>query len=389
MSNCSSHRILSMLSLVFLFFVQTTAEAKSVYVVNHQWKRLLAYRIDEDKIEWQAKVKIPEHGLGPIDVAIDDEAEIIFISFEQKPFPDLTGGNIIEMYNTSLCHIGTVKLTGPQDIAGLVFDKVNSRLIAGERSDNRIWLIDWDGQTLTLDTEPSSVNLSEMELHGAAGLALNDNILCVSAYNYPSGYTKSVHLYDMDDNWRHIDPIGMGNKVVGIAYSSKDEVIYGGAYDFEGSYHHLIKRSIDPNTTIEKDVGAGVIGISIDDDTGLVYITAYRDAGFPTGGSVEVYDTSSWTGSPTSVDPKYIYDNDNNDNVVVSGVAGLAVGPDFVPPFDPNVTDDIEDCVSPCDGQITYTITLSGEWAEEWIAKLSGFDKIKIVWMSCRRNLIL
>jgi len=368
-SKVIKHILLTLAATSFLVD-SAKAEAKSLYVLDH-YRYLTVFNTNNNQLVFQAQIDLPEHGLGPIDVAIDNETGVIFISYESRPL----GGpvNVIEMYNTSLCHIGTAELNGPSDIAGLVYDKTNSRLIATERNKKKIWLIDWDTETLILDTTPSSVHLEGMK-YGAAGLSLNGNTLYVSDYPYPYNPAKRVYLYDMNDNFNLIEPISMGNKVVGITYSSKDDVIYGGAYDYEGTYHHLIKRSIDPNTTIEKNIGAGTIGVTTDNDTGLVYLTTYRN-----GGSIEVYDASGWTGTSSSVDPNFIYNSDNDDNVLISNLAGLAIGTEIVPPFDPNVTDDIEGCVSPCDGMITYTITLSQEWAEEWIPHMKDFDKFRIV----------
>jgi parallel beta-helix repeat protein len=372
MCHSDKKTFITLLCITFFIWPWTYVKAKSLYAVQHN-EYLSAFNISGNELLFGAQIRVPHHGLGPIDVEVDDEAGIIFISYEAIPPEE--PGNVIEIYNTSLCHIGTAVLSGPGDIAGLVFDKANSRLIAAERNRRKIWLIDWNPGTLQLDTTPSSVNLEGMR-YAAAGLALNGSTLYVSDFYYtePPYFTKSVHLYDMSDSFDLIETVNMGNKVVGITYSSKEDVIYGGAYDYAGSYHHLIKRWVDPNTTIEKDIGAGTIGVTTDDNTGLVYITTYRD-----GGSIEVYDTSGWTTTTSSVDPNFTYDNDNDDGVVISNLAGLSVGPGFVPPFDPNITDDIDTCLSPCDGTITYTITLSQEWADEWIHHIKGFDKFRIV----------
>jgi hypothetical protein len=113
------------------------AETKSLYVVSFD-RYLRAFKLEGARLVFKAQIPIPPHGSGVVDVAIDDETGVIFISHEEISHEER--GNIIEIYNTSLCHIGTVELDGPSDIAGLVFDKANSRLIASERNNNKIWL---------------------------------------------------------------------------------------------------------------------------------------------------------------------------------------------------------------------------------------------------------
>jgi uncharacterized repeat protein (TIGR01451 family) len=301
-------------------------EGKSVYVVRRDfccdYDDLIAFRIEDEQLIFQKKVDMIDHGSGAIDIAADDESEVLFICFEKDPKSG-AGGNIIEIYSSkTLEHVRTAALSGPDNITGLAFDSVNSRLLATDRNTNTLWLIDWDGETRTLETNPEYVELAGIDY--ACGLEINGNLLYVTWFHYtiPCVFDNDVYVYDMADNFQQQESIFMGAETVSIAYNATDDTIYGVAY----WYSHLIKRILNPNETIEKDIVAGLIGIETDDDTGLVYLTTYREVE-KTQGAIEVWDTSGWTQSvPTNPEPEFIYDNDNQDDVEVKHLAGLVIG---------------------------------------------------------------
>ena len=319
--------------LVLIVIVAETsgAEGKSVYVVRHDYSydELLVFAIDGEQLLLQKTVDINFYGLGAIDIAIDPQSETLFICYEY--LQDTGGGDIIEMYSSkTLEYVGTAELVGPSDITGLVFDSAGGRLLATDRNTKKLWLIDWDGETMTLETNPEHVELDGIDY--ACGLEINGDLLYVTRYGYPSGpYGEHVFVYDISNDFQQHESIAMGNSTVSIAYNATDDTIYGGAYGYAGSYHHLIKRILDPNETIEKDTGVGVIGIDTDDDTGLVYLTTYREVNEQEG-AIEVWDTSGWTAEPNQViEPEFIYANDNEDGVIVTYLAGLAIGGPYKP----------------------------------------------------------
>jgi len=58
-----------------------------------------------------------------------------------------------------------------------------------------------------------------------------------------------------------------------------------------------------------------------------IILFSYED-----GTDLEVYDTPGWTGTSSSVEPNFIYNSDNDDNVLISNLAGLAIGTEIVEP---------------------------------------------------------
>ena len=153
--------------LVLMVNVAETAgaEGKSVYVVRHyyDYDGLLVFAIEGEQLVLQEAVDIEYHGIGPVDIAVDDESESLFISYEDS---GEEGGNIIEIYSSkTLEHVGKAVLIGPSNITGLAFDSANNRLLATDRNTNKLWLIDWDVETKTLETEPECVELGLSLIH--------------------------------------------------------------------------------------------------------------------------------------------------------------------------------------------------------------------------------
>ena len=75
----------------FLGAASPRATAKSLYLLRHnkldEWgyqidSPLFAFEIVDDELVFHKQVDIPLHGYGPIDIAIDDDADVLFISSE-------------------------------------------------------------------------------------------------------------------------------------------------------------------------------------------------------------------------------------------------------------------------------------------------------------------
>ena len=88
----------------------------------------------------------------------------------------------------------------------------------------------------------------------------------------------------------------------------------------------------DPNdseTYLEQDMGAPVMDIAVDEDTGFIYVTLKRSTTNGRVGVVEVYDPTNWIS--TDPDTLVLWDQETDDDFKTDGPAGIAVGPSYKP----------------------------------------------------------
>jgi uncharacterized repeat protein (TIGR01451 family) len=353
------------LLIVIVFSCATTNADQSLYVISHSGSYLRAFEIDGNQLVFQKQIQVDYHGWGAIDLAIDNESNVIFISYENA---SINGSAILEIVNSKSLQeyedIDQIVLDGPTNFTGMVYDPTRKVLFGTQRNTNHLYAFHWDAKHFTLTPDPANpIELAGI-LSGATDVSLNGDIIYVSDYYYGGGFEEVVHAYDLNDNYAHLGDIQMGAAAVAIDYNPLDNVIYCGAYNPESSeYDYLIKcdpNNSDPNAETSKNIGANVIGVESDDDTGLVYVTTYRDYSC----AIEVYDAAGWETDPNiTADAEFIYDNNNNDGVTLIGLAGLVIGG----PCKPSLlgltkTDNIGEyeCAEPND-TITYTICYTAD----------------------------
>ncbi len=309
--------------VLMVFCLLNISIAKSLYVLDHNSK-LMAFNINVDSLTFQKEIDLFNWGHGGIDIAIDDDSDILFATFE---YNNVTGGNIIELVAANnLENIGNISLEGPSglNITGLAYDNARNKLYGTNRNTNELFVYDWDASSLTLEADPNNpFELSQ--INDACGLALNGEYLYVSDYHYSTGagtHSQYVYVYDVTNNFSFVKRIDMGNDTVAIAYNSTDDALYGGAY---GSGNHLIRRNFDPNSTYDENSGAEVIAVAADGDfADTVFTTSYKN-----GGSIEIWDTSDWPIDPNitpTPEPVFTYNSQNDDNILISNLAGIEIG---------------------------------------------------------------
>jgi len=169
-----------------------------------------------------------------------------------------------------------------------------------------------------------------------------------------------VRFYDTNDYWSHdpnADFITLSQQAIGIALDLSNQYVYTGTAwvdPYPTYYLSQYDLSADPNTAETLiDVGAEIIGIAVDQQTSLIYITTY-------GGSGDYI-------RPYPMDRLFVFDANLTEQWVsdddIGNPAGVAVAGDvsYKEPF-PTLTlvkeDNVADCVEPED-VITYTITYS------------------------------
>ena len=311
-------------TMIFLFAIHD-ARAESLYVLDHYNTLLTTFLIDGDQLVFQYQLGIPDHGFGPIDAAIDNASNTLLVSYESN---GSAGGNIIELFDArSLKNLKTLTLGSTSlNLTGIVYDPARSKLYATNRNTDDLYVFFWDADALTLEPDPNNpIELANIDY--ACGLALTGDTLYVSDWHYSEGArSANVYSYDVSDDFEYITTVDMGDGVIGIAHDDYVDALYGGSAIGETD-DYLIKRTLDPNVTIQKTIGANVIGIEADDDTGLVYITTYRDVDPNDSylGAVEVWNPSLWTSDPNEeVESSFMYASANNYANSIPQPAGLA-----------------------------------------------------------------
>jgi len=324
----------SIVLFILIAFSAPTARAKSVYaIIYHQNDIIGAYKIDANQIEYQTEIQAPQHGYRAIDLAIDSGSSCIFVTYEDS--------NIIEIINAkTMEYEGSVTATGATNLAGIVFDEAKQKLYTVNRGTYNLFVYFWNPNTKTLT--PDGINpkiLTDLptppDAHGIALDTTNNHL-------YVANRTNIVHYYDTN-GWGHVNDVNVGEIAVDVDIDSGRGYLYGGGY----TYHdYLLKLDLSTGIAESNDIGAGVIGLAVDPNSGLVYTTTFHN-------QLRVYDTST---SPFTL-------TDYEDIIKGCGVCVPSADISYKPPvFDVNKVDNVNDvdCVYPFDpndeNYLVYTI---------------------------------
>jgi len=285
------------LSTLFITFISLagTTQAKSLYVIIDRSSTIRAYKIIGEKIEKQIDVKnLDDHG-GAVGLALDPDSATMFVTYENS--------NIIEMVNAkTMQQIKSIPVS--DELAGIVYDQERQKLYATSRDDDKLYVYLWDSinQTLTLEDETHKT-LNQISQNGAFGIALDetDRIL------YVTDLTNSVKYYDANDpNFAYLGSIEItvdsdDRESVGIDFyrdQQGNKHLYAGAWMHDTYHNYLVRTDINdvsnPVST-QHDVGAGVIGIAVDQATGYVYVTTSNNP-------IEIYDNFTFPSDPCYID---------------------------------------------------------------------------------------
>jgi hypothetical protein len=338
--------------VIFILFVFSLSEAKTLYVLSHS-NRLYSFDIDynNDQLVYRDNLILDDHGgYGPIDLAIDEESATLFVSLEAC--------NVITAVDAETMTLKfSHQFSNLYDLTGIVYDKLRSRILGTLRDTNRLYIIDWDAESGYLSPEPEYVELENIDY--VCGVELDGDLLYVSKYHYnPTGLYETVYMYDVSDDFELVKTIDMEYDTVGIGYNTNDDALYGGAFYTFNPY--LLKYTEDPNTLIKKPVSDGYItGLTCDNEvSGTLFTTSDNN--------IRMWDTSGWTNDPNqTASAVFTYDNNNNDNVILNGLAGCVVGGSLKEKgrIQISVSNDVlvTDTVSPLAGDkniINFTITV-------------------------------
>jgi uncharacterized repeat protein (TIGR01451 family) len=275
--------LLLLAAVLFMAAVPKSATAKSLYVIADikgasvdKTQPVQAYDIGTDgKLTFQAEHDIPHRMLGAVGITIDTDNGFLFITYEASEEIQL-------MDARTMMDEGTTEAPDARDLAGIVYDHEKNLVYCVDRRDNKLYVYNWDPDTKILTHAPGSP--FTLKRASAYGIALNE----IDDLLYVANGTNKVTVYSTSD-WKLVDTITLDRVAISIALGVKRGFLYTGG-GFAGN-KHLTQYHVATGTMkeVQVDPVAGVMGLSVDTDTGYVYLnTGVNNA--PGGDDLQVYD---------------------------------------------------------------------------------------------------
>ena len=276
-----------------------TASAKSLYVIDdinaYPNIPISAYDIQPAPayLVHQTTDYIPDRNGGAVGLAVDSGSGYLFATFEFSGVIDLING-------TTMTRVGQVTAPSASNLAGIVVDLGKQKVYTVDRNTNHLYVYQWNptGPTLTLEgtsyvTLDCNSGLYDITLDEASDLL------------YVGDSTTSVKYYDTA-TWTRQGQFTVSHLARGIAIDVPNQRVYSGSGGPSGGTL-LSKYELSTTSESTLNVGSVVLGVAVDQLTGLVHITTrggtYND-------NLLVYDSSLtnpplWTsgdiGNPTGL----------------------------------------------------------------------------------------
>ena len=280
----SSNTFLTLLVIATLTTAVTkTAMAKSLYVIadikgssEDRTQPVQAYDIGVDgSLTFQAQHDIPHRMLGAVGMAIDADSGYLFITYEAS--------NEIQLLDPiTMVDAGTTIAPDAMDLAGIKYDHEKSLLYCVDRGKNNLYVYNWFPETATLTHVPGSP--FALRNASAFGIALDE----IDDLLYVANASNSVTVYRTSD-WRLVDTISLSRIAISIAVDVKNGFIYTGAGWADNMFLTQYHLATGTEAEVQVEPDAGVMGLRVDIDTGLVYISTGRN-NVPGGDNLLVYD---------------------------------------------------------------------------------------------------
>ncbi len=270
-------------AVAFIMFAPKSLMAKSLYVIadikgasEDGTLPVQAYDIEFDgTLTFQAQHNIPHRMLGAVGMAIDTDSGYVFITYEAS--------NEIQLIEAkTMTDAGTTLAPDATDLAGIVYDHQKGLLYCVDRGTSSLYVYNWQPQITTLNhVSGSPFRLRNASAYGIALDDINDLLYVANASNTITVYTTS--------DWSLVNTITLGRIAISIAIDVNNGFVYtGGGYagnTFLTQYH--LSTGTEAEVQVEAD--AGVMGLGVDTDTGLVYMSTGRNTE-PGGDNLLVYD---------------------------------------------------------------------------------------------------
>ena len=281
-----ANALLVLLAVVTLMTAGTeVATAKSLYVIadhvgntTDATQPVHAYDIGVDgTLTFQAEHMIRHRMLGAVGMAIDSDSGYLFVTYEAYDELQIIDG-------TTMTGVTEIVADDSTDLAGIVYDHTKKLLYCVDRRTSWLYVYNWDIKALELTRVPGSP--FTLRKADAYGIALDE----IDGLLYVGNATNTVTVYDTYD-WSLVDEIELERVAISVAVDVMNGYLYaGGGYagNFYLTRYHLVK-GVETSVQVEPD--AGVMGLAVDSDTGLVYLSTGRNNA-PGGDNLLVFDTN-------------------------------------------------------------------------------------------------
>jgi uncharacterized repeat protein (TIGR01451 family) len=302
--------------------VTQIATAKSLYVIadiKDDPTPVQAYDIGIDgTLTFQAEHDIPHYEHGAVGLAIDSDSGYLFVTYEDS--------DVIQLINArTMTDEGITIAPDATNLAGIVYDHEKELLYCVDRRTRTLYVYNWDPNSATLTHAPDSpIRLEEWP--SAYGIALDE----IDGLLYVASASNTIYVYSTSD-WSLVRTIPVSRLAISVAVDVMNGFLYSGG-GYAGNYYltqyHL---ATDTEKEVQVEPDAGVIGLGVDTDTGLVYMSTGIDIN-PGGDNLLVYDKSfnqigiiNAIGNPTGlvIPGKDIgYNPHNLKKILIDGAVG-------------------------------------------------------------------
>ena len=239
---------------------------------------LLVYIVDGDELilaeEWYAF----ERGIGPVGLAVDEENERLFVSYESD--------DTIDVYNArNMNPIDQIQLAGTSNLAGIEVHQSSNRLLVVDRYMPTLF-------EFSLSTYQMLDSWTLSNCAGAVGIDTAGDTLYVTCSDATT-FSNVVHYYDLNSQ-AEIGTITLTREAVAIAATDYPETtIYTSGWSL---HDYLSQYYLSSGIETTADLDDGGKGLTLNPATGLVY--AVKGFGGPftmpvEWGAIRVYDMAT------------------------------------------------------------------------------------------------
>ncbi|HQI28136.1 MAG TPA: DUF11 domain-containing protein [Sedimentisphaerales bacterium] len=280
-AGCMSHRRIAV-AVLSLMMAAGIASAKSMYVIA----KIIAfdsqipvhvYDIGADGLlTYQTQFGAPFIGAGMVGICMDSDSGYLFSTYEDSGFVLVTNAATLEKR-------AVLGVSAAKNLAGIVYDHQKKLLYCAEMGQETLHVLNWNSLTGKI----TPVVGSPFALKGAMiyGIALDE----YADLLYVASPSQGISVYSTYD-WSLVRTELAEAIAISIAVDpERDYLYYGGGF---ADNYNLTRRKISDRTKkeVEVDPEAGVMGLGVDPDSGLVYITTGRD-NRPGGKDLMVYNS--------------------------------------------------------------------------------------------------
>jgi len=261
-----------------------TAKAKSLYIIADHFGSVSdgtlpihAYDIGPDgMLTFQKGHNVRRRELGAVGMAIDSDTGYLFITYELYEKIGIVDG-------TTMTYVDEILAEDSTDLAGIVYDHSKGLVYTVDRGREYLYAYEWDPKTVALTPLPGSPFM----LLGADafGIALDE----IDGLLYVANGDNEVSVYSTE-SWRRVGLIDFGRVVVSIAVDVMNGYLYTGGGYAENNYLTQYHLATGDKVEVQVEPDAGVIGLAVDSETGLVYLSTGRN-NTPGGDNLLIYDT--------------------------------------------------------------------------------------------------